>query len=52
MNNPLAGAPVYIGPVLDHGFVHVPGASTPKGVGIPPMLGDRDTSKRLVRLFT
>ena len=25
--------------------MHVPGASTTKGVGIHPMLGDRDTSK-------
>ena len=45
MNIPLAGAPVYIGPRLDHGSVHVPGASTPKGDGISPMIGDRDASK-------
>ena len=45
MNIPLAGAPVYIGPGLNQGSVHVPGASTPKGDGIPPMMGDRDASK-------
>ena len=45
MNIPLAGAPVYIGPGLDHGSVHVPGASTPKGDGIPPMMGERNASK-------
>ena len=45
MNVPLAGAPVYIGPGLDHGSVHARGASTPKGDGIPPMLGDRDAIK-------
>ena len=45
MNIPLAGAPVYIGPGLDHGSVHVPGASTPKGDGIPPMMGERDARK-------
>ena len=45
MNIPLAGAPVYIDPGLDHRSVHVPGASTPKGDGIPPMMGDRDASK-------
>ena len=45
MNIPLAGAPVYIGPGLDHGSVHVPGASTPKGDGIPPMMGEGDASK-------
>ena len=37
MNIPSAGAPVYIGPGLDHGHVHV-GASTPKGDGMSPML--------------
>ena len=45
MNIPLTGAPVYIGPGLDHGSVHARGASTPKGDGIPPMLGDRDAIK-------
>ena len=45
MNVPLAGAPVYICPGLDHGSVHARGASTPKGDGIPPMLGDRDAIK-------
>ena len=45
MNIPLAGAPGYIVPGLDHGSVHARGASTPKGDGIPPMLGDRDASK-------
>ena len=45
MNVPLAGAPVYIGPGLDHGSVHARGASTPKGDGIPPILGDRDAIK-------